>query len=576
ENAGTEVVTDVMFFQRRFPGAEDAGQPWLKTENVTTTNSRGEKVKHMVNEYFKANPKMVLGKHASTGRMYRSDDYTVEPYAKPIETLFAQAIQALPEARYVEAPREAAEAKTARTFERDFAPASSKEGGLYLKDGTPMVVQSGSGIDIDALGKRISPADKEWLSGYVGLRDLLKQAQKDQLQDGDWETSHKALIAAYEAFTAKHGPIMAFTTYERTSTDEDGEEATTAYRRYKWQRLFGFDVESPMVEALEKIDDNGEIRPGAFLGGRTLNKPVRPTIETAEDALAVTLDEIGHVDLAYAAKLLGRPREELIEALGDGVFEAPDGTWQTADEYLSGQVLTKLDEARAAADADPRFERNVQALIAVQPKPLAYADITVKLGAGWIPPDVVQTFAGEVLGFGGLPIEYNVNKAEWKVEGSGARYRRTNATEYGTEYRSPVELLDALLNNRTIKITQRDSGGKTRTLPEQTEAAQQAARKIEEKFRSWVWTDAQRAERLSGIYNTTFNNIAPRSFNGDHMTFPGLSSRFKLYPHQKRAVWRQVQTGNTYLAHGVGAGKAQPLHCKVLTPDGWRRMGDLA
>ena len=568
ENAGTEVVTDVLFFQKRMPGAEPAGQSWLGTEQVTVDGS-----KFAVNEYWKKNPQMVLGKFAR-GKMYTREDITVEPYASKgsIEKQFAEAVSALPENIYTAAPERAKESIQAKAFERDFAPASSKEGGLYVKDGKVLVVDRGSGVSVDALGTKLSAKDHAWLKGYVKLRDKLKDAQRAQLEDAaDWETHLDALRKEYRAFTKKHGRINEFTTYDRKTKDDDGEEVVTTYRRYKWNRLL-FDIEAPMVQSLEKITDAGEIEDGPFLLGRTLNKPVRPAIETVDDALAVTLDEIGKLDLGYIAKLVDRTQDEVVAELGDRIYQTPAGEWQTADEYLSGNVLEKLEQAQQAAATAPEYQRNVEALLKVQPAPLSFDKITVKLGAPWLKPETIRQFADEVLGEG-TTITYEPATAHWNVEGAKSRYRRSNTDDYGTSDRSALELLDALLNNRTIKVTRTETiDGSKRTYTDEnaTTAANEAAKKITERFKTWLWEDGARTGEYVDIYNRAYNNIAPRRFSGDHLTLPGLSVNFKPHPHVKRAVWRQIQTGNTYLAHAVGAGKTAE---QIIGGQEQRRLG---
>lgn len=633
ENAGTEVVTDVLFFQRRAPGVEpmsdrmaaldkiskpqgpeyritsplgtttvnsvenvrrevlraaqslgtyndhyDAvlkfergsaqfgeigveygpparapgGETWTGTQQITVGG-----VKVAINEYFARHPEMVLGKHATQRGQFGPNDYTVEPYAAgSIESRFAKAIEALPQNIYTEQPRESSATLSAKTYERDFAPASSKEGGLYVKDGKVLVVDAGSGVPVESINPKLKPADHAWLRDYAPLRDALKAAQHDQLGDGEWEKSHTALIKAYRAFTKTHGRIREFTPYDRTTVDEEGVSTTLTYRRFKWDNLLSLDVEGPLVSQLERITDAGDIIDGPFLQGRTLNKPTRPQIETAGDALAVALDEIGKLDLEYVAKLAGKTRDEVIGLLGDGIFHTPAGEWQTADEYLSGDVVKKLEEARAAAATEPALERNVKALEGAQPAPLAYSNITVKLGAPWIRPETVAEFAGEVLGFSGLGIKYESANAHWSVDGANQRWRRSAAADFGTQDRSAVELLEAILNNRSIKVMTpktKDEGPKVD--PTATAAAVEAARKISERFKTWLWEDSGRTGEYVATYNRSYNNLAPRRFDGSHLTLPGLSSRYTLHPHQKRAVWRIIQTGNTYLAHAVGAGK---------------------
>lgn len=567
ENAGTEVVTDILFFQKRAPGAEPGGEAWLGLSEV---KAGSETV--LVNEYFAKHPEMVLGNHATTGSMYRANEYTVTPLDQPIGDLLARAIKKLPTDVYVQAQEAAGEAAMAKAWEADLRPAAEKEGGLYLDDkGVPHVREGGVGKPVTAIADKLTPQNIVYLKDMIGVRDALKQAQRDQLGTGDWEKSLAALNKAYDAFVKKHGHIQAFTTYERKTVDDDGQETVTTYRRYKNDKLNKIDVESPLLLSLESITDDGEIVKGPFLKGRSLRQPVQRAVESAADALAVTLDDIGRLDLNYMAKLLDKTRDAVIEEMGDGIYLNPETGWETADEYLSGDVRTKLEQAQAAAENDKQYDRNVDALIAVQPKPLAADDITIKLGAGWVPVDTVKQFASEVLGFQASSLTYEVVTAEWTMEMQGTRSSRGSATtDYGTDDRSPQELMVSLLNNRTIKVTRRDSDGKTWTDVEATALANEKARMLSDRFKEWVWEDAGRASDLLELYNRRFNNIAPRRFDGSHLTLPGLSAKYNLYPHQKRAVWRVVQTGNTYLAHAVGAGKTLEM---IVSGMEMRRLG---
>lgn len=567
ENAGTEVVTDVLFLQRRAPGQEAAGAGWTSLDEIDVKGH-----KHFVNRYFAEHPEMVLGQHANTGTMYRKNDYTVEPGGKDIEAAFADAVAKLPEGVFIEAAPAAAAAAERRTIEADMRPAADKEGAVYLKDGTLFRREDGVGKAL-ADAEKLSAKDTAWIEDYVPLRDAVKQAQRDQINDGDWEKSLKELNKVYDAFVKKHGQVSAFSATERKVVNDDGQQSTVVYRRFANRKRLEMDVESTLVEALEKIGDDGKISKGPFLLGRTLKKPTRPEVKTAHDAVAVTLDEIGRFDLAYASKLLGKGEDAMIADLGDEIYQHPDGTWIMADEYLSGDVVVKLDEANIAAQADPRFERNVEALTKVMPRPLAHSDIAVKLGAGWIEPHVVEQFAKEVLGDEMSGLTYEPATGSWNVPDSSSRWRRSSTSEWGTEDRSPRELLDAVLNNRTIKVTRTDNiDGKKTTWTDQeaTALANERARKIADRFKSWVWTDGPRATRLAEKYNRLFNNLAPRKFDGSHLTFPGLSTRYNLYDHQRRAIWRVIATGNTYLNHAVGAGKTLEM---IVAGMEQRRLG---
>lgn len=550
DNAGTEVVTDIIFLQKRGEGVQDNGIQWMNTKEVQTPDGPA-----MINEYFADHPEMVLGKHALQGSMYRANEYTVLPPDGDIEKLFARAIKNLPE--NVFRPESSAKSLVAATVDREFNPKHKKEGGLYLSDsGKLMQVDNGTGVEVNyrtnAEGKQIALTEKQkkWLKDYVGLRDAVKQAQFDQLNNGDWEKSLKALNKTYDAFVKANGQILEYTTIERTNK-ETGETVET--KRFKNDPLLRLDAEGALAYALESVREDGAIVKGAILNGRVLERPKAPEIKTTQDALFVSLNNLGGLNVDDVAALSGTDKDTVIRDLGTSIYEAPGAGWELADEYLSGNVVRKLKEAKAAAEVDAKYKRNVEALLAVQPRPLGPTDITVRLGANWVPASDVAKFAEEVIG-DRMEIKYSPLLNKWDVE-----QQSRSVSEWGFDKAQSGVILDAILNNRQIKITWRDSEGKTHVDLESTEKANDIATKMRERFRSWVWTDPKRAERLVNYYNDNFNNIAPRQFDGSHLTLPGVSSRFNLYPHQKRAVWRIVQQGDTYLAHAVGAGKTMEM-----------------
>lgn len=564
QNAGTEVVTDVLFLRKRQPGEAAGGEAWLGRAEVKTPEGPA-----LVNEYFARHPEMVLGEHSLQGSMRRANEYTVLPRGTDIDAQFAEAVTHLPENVYSPDVRSSADSIRRQAAERDFNPKHTKEGALYVDDkGLLRRLDNGSGVDIGTLAK-LTDADREWLKGYVELRDALKQAQYDQLQDGDWEASLKKLNQLYDAFVKRHGFINEFKEYERTAKNKNGEEVTTSYRRFKRQKLLGLDVESSLVDQLEKITDDGRIVKQPFLLGRTIKRPVTPQIKNINDALMVSLDQRGALDLDHVAELAGKDRDAVIKELGDTVYEVPGADWQMADEYLSGDVVTKLEEAEAAAASDKRFRRNVEALRKVQPKPLEAKNISVGLGAPWIPTEHLDAFAREILGLN-LHIRYNKDSGTFSVPDANRRSARSGTSEWGTPDRSPQEILSAVLNNQSITIRVKDAQGKTRTDNTATTEANEKADKMRKAFESWIWQDAKRTGELVKIYNRTFNNIAPRRFDGSHLTLPGLSLRYKLYDHQKRAIWRIIQTGNVYLAHAVGAGKTLEM---IVSGMEQRRLG---
>lgn len=560
-NAGTSVVTDVIFLKKRAPGEAPGGHPWSKVATVETPDGPV-----VVNEYFAANPHMVLGQQRISGNVddegrrinsngMGGEKYTVVSYDKTpaeLDAKFAAAVQKLPAGAY--APPAANEAK-AKPKAVDFDPAVKREGVIYLgKDGALMRVDEGVGKPLAGMVS-LSEKEQAWFKGYVALRDKVQAARFDQLNDGPWEKSLAALNKAYDAFRKEHGPVKDFRVQVRKSTDEDGKIIGVESRIFKNRKLYREDYDNALITSLEEITEDGDIVKAPFLKGRTIGKPVERVVRSIGDALAVSLDEIGSLSLEDVGRRLGLSREEAIEALGDQVYLTPTGEWQLADEYLSGDVVAKLEEAEEAARLQPELRRNVQALKDVQPEKLGPSQISAKLGASWVPESHVNEFAAEI---GAGAVTFDPRTETWQVDGGNLRSQRTAGDEYGTAARSPSELLEAVLNSRSIKVAYDSKDGKDlagKVNPAATTAANETAKKIKDKFKGWVWTDTDRSTELVERYNKQFNNIAPRRFDGSHLTLPGVSLRFKLHPHQLRAIWRMVQTGNTYLAHAVGAGK---------------------
>lgn len=558
DNAGTEVVTDVIFLQKRGDGIPDNGVKWLDTKSVETPQGPTS-----INEYFADNPNMVLGTNALTGSMYRKDEYTVLPLEGDIEQHFADAVKNLPE--NVTRPVRGSLAERAVVQDRDFNPTHKKEGGLYVNGSKLMQVEDGSGVELEhragAEGKKIAlkPKEKAWLKGYVGVRDALKQAQFDQLNDGDWEKSLKALNKAYDSFVKEHGPILDYTTITR-ETDEGPVET----KRLKNAPLFQSDVEGALVYALEAIKEDGSIVKGVALKERVLERTREPEIKTTNDAMFVSLNRHGTLNLDDVAALAGTDRATVIRDLGTAIYDAPGKGYQLADEYLSGNVVKKLAEAQAASEVDGKYKRNVEALLAVQPRPLGPTEITVRLGANWVPASDIEAFAEGAMG-DNMNVTYSPITGQWNVD-----QRSYGASEWSFNKMSAGDILSSVLNSRQIKVTFRDQDNKTHTDLEATEKANDIAGKMRDRFRTWLWTDAGRADRLVKHYNQHFNNIAPRSFDGSHLTLPGVSSRYTLHPHQKRAVWRVIQQGDVYLAHAVGAGKTMEMIASGMEE---RRLG---
>lgn len=581
QNAGTEVVTDVIFLRKKVEGETfEHAQPWLGVAEVKgadgkplmVSDGKGEKPA-MINEYFAAHPEMVLGQHANTGSMYADKEYTVTPMAGDIEAHFAKAVENLPEGIYKAERGSSAEA--AKVREIDFNPKAKKEGNYYVSDAGVLMVREGG------VGQRVelrSQGDVQLIKDFVPLRDALKQAHYDQLNDGDWETSIKALQKAYADFTKKHGQVNQFTlkSVKTKVVDEDtGETYTdeTQVRVYTLLRKLEDDPDYTLVAALETInDDTGEIKPSAFLTERVLGKPDEASISTPHDALLSSLNDVGNVDIPLIAQRLGLSEAETIEALGSAIYEDPASGWVTADEYTSGNVKRKLDEARTAAKTDKRFERNVTALEAAQPAPKTPSQINVGIGMNWVPGQMYGQFLRELAGVR-AEVTWNERTKQWSVQELGGGKSMQATADWGTEDRNASDILEHALTGRPIRITKSQGYGKDKTTvfdAAGTEAANQKLEAMREAFGNWIWKDAERTDTLVRIYNDTFNTTVPRSFDGRHLTLPGSSKAFSVFDHVKRGAWRIIQRGNTYLAHAVGSGKTFQM---VISAMEQKRLG---
>lgn len=569
QNAGTEVVTDVIFLRKKVPGETfEQAKQWGKVTEVTTPEGPA-----MINEYFAQNPSMVLGKNSLQGSQYSANEYTVLPLEGDIEGHFAKAIESLPQDIYVGERGSAAEAAQVR--ELDFNPKAKKEGNYYVSDSGALMIREGG------VGQRVqlrSEKDIQLIKDYVPLRDALKQAHYDQLNNGDWEQSLKSLQKAYEAFTKKHGPINQFrmkTTKVKAVDEETGE----TYQDEVEQRTFPVleklrdDPDYTLVAALEKLnEDNGEITPSEFLTGRVLGKQSAPEVNTPIDALLSSLNDVGKVDIGLIAARVGLSEKDTIEALGTAIYEDPESGWTTADDYLSGNVKNKLDAAREAARTDKRFERNISALEAVQPAPKTPSQINAGLGMNWIPGEVYSQFLQELANVR-AEISFNERTRTWDVKELSGGKSLVATSDWGTDSRNVTSLVDHALTGRPIRITTTVGSGKDKKTvfdSAATEAANQKLEIIKDRFQSWLWQDADRADRLVRIYNDKFNTTVPRTFDGRHLTLPGASAAMHIFDHVKRGAWRIIQKGNTYLAHAVGSGKTFQM---VISAMEQKRLG---
>jgi N12 class adenine-specific DNA methylase/adenine-specific DNA methylase len=575
--AGTEVVVDVLFFQRRRTEQVAGGAAWSDLVEVLPAED-GEPAL-AVNRYFAEHPGMVLGLHGRTTSPF-GVVYTCH-YCPTVslEADLGAALERLPQGIHVPAatPESTPVRPTAAPRVRVGTAAEGatvKEGSYLLLDGALMQVLDGVpqrvAVKSATVKEGIFAKHARIILGLIPLRDAIRAVLRAQEANEPWGMLQGRLRSAYQLFVRQFGPVNL--TNISTSTDPKTGEARETVRRPNLQPFLD-DPDVWLVSSVEQYDeDAGTAKMGPIFTERVIHPRCEPVITSAADALAVTLHEVGHVDLARVAEMLGRPREQVIAELGDAVFLNPDATkadteaWETADAYLSGAVRTKLEAATAAAERDPRYARNVDALRRVQPVDLKPSEITARLGAPWIPAAVVQAFSKQVIGVE-TRVRHTKEVASWSINVDAFEGLAAATSEWGTARRHAGELLHDALNASIPQIwdTWRDADGEHRELnASETEAAKEKLLKIKQAFERWIWTDVERTDRLARLYNDAFNNLVPRSFDGRHLQLPGASSAISLRDHQKRVIWRIIAAGGTYIAHAVGAGKTFSMAAAVM------------
>jgi N12 class adenine-specific DNA methylase len=535
QNANTEVTTDIIFLRRLAMGEKPSGPAWL---NLAEHSNRDGQV-FQINEYFVANPHMMLGHMADAGKMYRGNEPTLAPDGRDLTAALGEAIATLPQNVYVE--RQQASVSPGGGPDAILAPDYVKENAYTIHNGMIAIRVGGMLQPVKDLPEETARR----VRGMIKVRDAVRDVLRTQLENHDDEAildARRQLNFTYDYFVSRFGPL--------------NDNAN--------QRAFRGDPDRPLLSSLE--DYNEETKRAAktaIFRERTIQQAQPPRVaETAQDALVLSLNETGRVDLARMEALLSRPPEEFLPELKGLIYRNPQTEqWETDDQYLSGDVRTKLENARAAAAADPSYLENVTALEAVQPADLSATEIDARLGAVWIPTADVEAFAKSLLGSEGITVAHAAAVGTWFLKGDyGARATVANTTEWGTGRYSALELIQDALNLKTPTVYDNDPRTKTSVINAgETEAARDRMEKIKERFKTWIWENDERRERLCRKYNDDFNSVRLRVFNGSHLTLPASSQLVSLRPHQKNAVWRIVQSDNTLLAHVVGAGKTYTM-----------------
>ncbi|RUU25162.1 lactate dehydrogenase, partial [Mesorhizobium sp. M6A.T.Ce.TU.016.01.1.1] len=578
-DAGTDVVVDVLFFRKRKVTEPEGDLSWLDIEEVRQA-TEDEGAIH-VNRWFARHPDFVLGTHAIISGPY-GEAYSCLPHpGVDLERALTAAISLLPQAIYDGEPDEFDHDAEDSADAVDALPegAGVREGSFFVAKNTALAqMVDGAAVTITVRKGRASEGVPEKhariIRKLIPIRDAVRELLKAQEFDRPWKPAQVKLRIAWSNFVRDFGPIN-FTTVSVSEDAETGEVRET-HRRPNLQPFLD-DPDCWLVASIEDYDlETNTARPGPIFTERVIAPPAAPVITSASDALAVALNERGHVDIDHIAELLHEDVDDVIGELGDAIYRDPEtGSWQTADAYLSGQVRDKLKVAEAAAALDFAYERNVTALQGVQPADLRPSDITARLGAPWIPAADVVAFVHETMG-AEIRIHHLPELASWTVEARQLAWMAAGTSEWGTDRRHAGELIADALNSRVPQIfdTVKEGHAEKRVLNVvDTEAAKEKLQKIKTAFQTWIWSDPDRTDRLARVYNDRFNNIAPRRFNGDHLQLPGASGAFSLYGHQKRGIWRIVSAGSTYLAHAVGAGKTMTIAAGVMEQ---RRLGLIA
>ncbi len=554
---GTAVVTDIVFFRKRDrgeppPPAHHVDPDWL---GVAPLEIDGTKVP--VNRYFLNHPEMVLGTWTRKDTPYGAEGCSVTGNGD-LAAKLKRAIQRLPRFETGRASQDHEPSTPA------FTPPPPErhinEGSLFIGDNKVIhQLQDGQGVPVvygattlksdgSLVGKR--------LAALVGLRDRARrvlQSQNEGWPEASRDEARRALSRAYDQFVVAYGPV------NKTTFGETGDGSII--RRMPNLVKFREDPDAMLVMSLEDYDEvTGKATKAAIMLKDVVGKtPPVTHVKSAEEGLLVSLNQRGTVDMPFIAALYHTSEQQVIAELGDLIFCDPESkSWQTADAYLSGNVRDKL---AAAERAGPEYSHNADALRAVQPEDVLPGDIDANLGAPWIPAHDIAAFTAELFRVNpsDVPVAHLKKDAVWSMEANySARASVGASSEFGTARANGAWLLELALNMKapTIYDTIDRGDGEERVVnQEETLAAREKQKLIKERFRSWVFADPDRTERLVRDYNYIYNNLRPRLFDGSHLDFPGMNQALKLRPHQNDAVWRGMSSGNTLLAHTVGAGK---------------------
>ncbi len=545
EIANTEVTSDIVFLRKREEGGIPGDGDWLEVVPCEVGDSEDVHI----NAYFMKNPHMMLGKLAWECGMYGRYDLSLKPDGRLLTEALNEVVHLFPPDIF-----ETEAELPLSTVDRAIpSPDSVKEGAFVVHEGRLYRSIAGS------LALQELPATTtKRVEKMVRLRDTARQLLHDEMTTADDASINFVRIqlnSVYDRFVKEFGYIQSRSNKSAFSEDPD----------------------YPLLLSLELYDDETKKAAKAEVFSRRVIHPVRKVerVETVKEAFLVTLNELGRVDFERMSSLTGKSESDIRDELEGLIFRNPEGGWEPADQYLSGNVRKKLEIAELAATTDPEFRKNSEALKAVQPKDIDCTEIRANLGASWIPAKDVEVFINELVDVkDACEVAYSPVIGTWTVEISA--YKRwevsdsvNNTTTWGTARCNAVTLIRDALNNRMSTV--RDYEDDKPVINEkETEAAREKQLLVREHFKEWLWKDPERRERLAKVYNATFNCLRARTFDGSHLNLPGMSTHLTLMKHQKDAIWRIIQTGTTLIDHIVGAGKSFVIIAAAME---MRRLG---
>ncbi|MDO8277274.1 MAG: DEAD/DEAH box helicase family protein, partial [Burkholderiaceae bacterium] len=573
KQANTEVVTDIVVMRKRAAPEFSRNSQWIQLgdapmemmrqgQNLTYWNQytrRQDEYKRSINAWYVDRPGMVLGELELVSNQYgRELQPNFTGSAQEFEERMRICVGAMPADAYVELKQqEVPVSSESMLLQRIAATHKVKPGSFVEHQGALCISEGANWINVDSAYKGLT---RERILGLMKIRDAARKLLEQQATSSDeaeFKRLQYSLNVYYDAFVAKHGYVS--------------DKANV--------RVFRTDPECPLVLSLEAYDEENEkyVKADIFTKRTAGRKDVPETAESAKDAMLISLALHGKIVIGDMAKRLRMSSKDVVQALRDEALayvDPEDGAWKSADEYLSGNIRLKISAAMAAGK---KFEANVAALQQVLPKDLGPGEVEVRLGAPWVPIDVIEQFADELIEAdkGTVQVMYDAQSASWSVKTSTYRPEYAgksvlNKGQWGTAKRCAVVLIEAALNLTPPKITTKDADDKTVVDKPATLAAREKYEAIKAEFKAWAYRDDSRRDRLLRLYNDEFNQIRERVYDGSHLVLYGMSSVIVPYKHQLDAIWRIVSGGNTLLAHVVGAGKTFTMAAAAME---LRRVG---